>query len=44
MSKLRAQFAGGIDGFLAWQFVDSARNDPFKIGPGDPALSALAYP
>ena len=44
LSKLRAQFAGGIDGFLAWQFVDSARNDPFKIGPGDQALSALAYP
>ena len=43
-NKIEAQFARGIDGFLAWQFVDVAHSDAYKIGPGDPALSALTYP
>ena len=44
-SKLRAQFAAGVVGVLAWDWRDDAHGGSslsgYEIGPGDPALGVL---
>jgi endo-1,4-beta-mannosidase len=43
-AKASAEFSAGIAGLLVWEWRAAAQTggDPYVIGPGDPALSALA--
>jgi endo-1,4-beta-mannosidase len=44
-AKIEAQFAAGIQGFLAWDWSSLGSTlDNFDIGPGDPALETLIGP
>jgi uncharacterized repeat protein (TIGR01451 family) len=47
-TKIEAQFAAGVRGFLAWawspQVPPVSTLDNYDIGPGDPALDALIGP
>jgi hypothetical protein len=43
--KMTAQFAAGVSGFLAWDWVPSnpggGNTCSYDIGPGDPLISKL---
>jgi mannan endo-1,4-beta-mannosidase len=40
-AKLVAQFTAGVSGFVAWNWYHASDMD-YRIGPGDPSLSAVA--